>query len=246
MIKKRWIFIFFIVGCSGMNVKKENLSLLSLKNKYPVCKSILDIKKYHGKVVFIEGMYEIDPVPGSKRLQACSVVLPDGERLIHLYRPNSEVVNFNGKKIIAIGRVFTDANQPPHVQQVMAPHIMELRMEVVSSIEKSVKLKKESLISSINGLKNNLNNWILLYGELNSLKLDKCDKVLATAFITLESGEQVSFKLVPLILWEGFLNKKITVLVKVSKIGLKGEVFINNIKSVCKGKKNKCGLKDKM
>src|SRR5215212_6182760 len=64
------------------------------RDKLPLCASRADVERLSGKRVRVEGFYEVEPTPGGKRLQAATINLPDGTRLVRSYRPVPEELGF--------------------------------------------------------------------------------------------------------------------------------------------------------
>ena len=76
----------------------------------------LDVEPTYDKPVQLEGHYEVDPVPGSKRFQGVWLVLDDNSRYLLAYRPIPEYADFVGKRVVVNGRPYTPGSDTQHIQ----------------------------------------------------------------------------------------------------------------------------------
>lgn len=72
-----------------------------------------------GERVRREARFVIDPIMGSKRLQAVSLQFDDGDAWILRYRPRPEDLEWVDKRVVVTGRPYENS---PEVQSVMATH----------------------------------------------------------------------------------------------------------------------------
>jgi hypothetical protein len=63
----------------------------------------------------LEGQYEVDPIPGGKRLQGSWLVLDDGRRYVVSYRPVPEYFAFLDKRVVVQGRPYWPGRDTQHV-----------------------------------------------------------------------------------------------------------------------------------
>jgi hypothetical protein len=245
------IYFFFIIciltslimGCPGMKANQKNQNI-------PECRTCADVQHYDGKAVIINGWYEVEPVPGGKRLQAASVVLPDGTRLIHSYRPVKEMFCYINKRVTVRGIVRTDAGEPPEVQQVMAPHIAIESMALAPD-EKPYdsipdRIPDLPFIEEKKEMMRWNDRWVHVYGKLVGLKLRYNESIWADAIIRLRDDTRLCVEWVSFSRWNHFLDNEVTVTLLL-KLGKEEAGVLHTVSSrtaICSGKVPRCGMSD--
>jgi hypothetical protein len=68
----------------------------------------------------LEGRYEVDPIPGGKRLQGSWLVTDDGQRYVISYRPVPKYFAFLDKRVVVHGRPYWPGRD---TQQLGATHV---------------------------------------------------------------------------------------------------------------------------
>jgi hypothetical protein len=234
----------FMEGSSNMNSDpKSNSSELA------ECTSIKDVKRFHGKKVLVKGWYEVEPIPGSKRLQAACVVLSDGTRLIRSYNPVKEEFGFINKQVILIGVVMGNSGQPASVQQVMAPHLTNIQSITLAPGEtpypaKPVKIPDLPFVETREDLKKWNNHWIHLFGRLTSITLRKDESIWADAQVDLQDGTRIILEWIPNSQWKAYRDKLTTITLRLNlDKEEKGIFYLSGGRTaLCEGRTNRCGM----
>lgn len=213
------------------------------------CKSINDVKRHHGKKVLVKGRYEVEPVPGSKRLQAVSIVLPDRTRLIRAYKPVKEEFGYINKQVMVIGMVLADDGESSHVQQVMAPHITNIESITLAPGEIPYQTIPEKIpdlpfIEKKEDLAKWENHWIHLYGRLKSVKKREDESNWANAQFWLPDGTRIIIEWVPFSRWKSFIGNSITITLRLNlEKEEKGICYLTGGRTaLCEGKTCRCGM----
>jgi hypothetical protein len=238
-----FLLLILTMGCSAMKENKNNQNI-------PECRTYADVERYYGTSVIIKGWYEVEPVPGGKQLQAASVVLADGTRLIHSYRPVKDMFCFINKRVMVKGIVMTDAGEPPEAQQVMAPHIMIETIALAPDEEPYDTVPEKIPDLPFVEHKKNLvrwnDRWAHVYGKLIAVALRPDESVLANAILQIGDGTKLCFEWVSFSRWTGFVNKDVTVTLLLSSVKEKEGVLHMPAgrTALCPGKVPRCGMSD--
>ncbi|MBN1698244.1 MAG: hypothetical protein JW881_12080 [Spirochaetales bacterium] len=216
----------------------------------PECRCFDDVVRYNGMTVSIDGWYEVEPVPGGKRLQAASIVLADGTRLIHSYRPVKELFCFINRRITVTGVVTVDSGQGPEVQQVMAPHIgidtISLHPDEEPCGETPVRIPDLPFIEKKADIGKWHDRWVHVYGRLSGLDLRPHESLWANATLLLHDGTTLCFEWVSFSRWSPFVDSDVTVtlLLKPEREEKGALYFRAGRTAVCSGKTARCGMND--
>ncbi|MCK4764076.1 MAG: hypothetical protein KAW12_17890 [Candidatus Aminicenantes bacterium] len=247
-MKEKMFFLLLVVflailfiGSAHMDKKEKNRKNAA-PEKLPECAAMEDVERYYGQKVSVKGLYEVDPIAGSKRLQAVCIVLPDGTRLLRSYRPIKEEFRFINKQVIATGTVFTDAGADPHVQQVMAPHITNIESIVLAPGETPYKKTPRELpplpvIKNREELINRRDCWVQLVGKLLSVSKRLDENIWADADFRLQDGTILKIEWAPYARWRSFAGQETTVTVRINiEKEEKGIIYISGIRTdICAG-----------
>ncbi|HEY3356822.1 MAG TPA: hypothetical protein VGQ83_26460 [Polyangia bacterium] len=213
----------------------------------PRCASRADVERLHGQRVLIEGRYEVEPVPGGKRLQAAAIVLPDRTRLVRAYRPVPEELVYLDRRVIVVGRVFRDAGVGAQEQQVLAPHVRPERIELAPGetpqpVAVPTELPSPPVVRTGPELDAHDDRWVQAFGRLTALKAHDEDPMWANATLALMDGAEVRVRTVVRSRWEPLVGSAVTV------VGLAGRAPAGEARglggrtALCAGHLPRCDL----
>lgn len=210
----------------------------------PRCASKADVERLHGQTVRVEALYDVDPSPAGKGLEAAYLLLDDGTALVRSYRPVVDELGFVERRVIAVGKVYRDAGQADHIQQLMAPHFYPDRIELAPGeakitpppTERPAPAKAER-VADLAGRKL---RWAQVTGTLEALT-PKEDTAWSEGRLKLASGEAVALSSLYTIHWKELVGTEITVVGKVIATGEKaGEAATIVERTHCKGRVERC------
>jgi hypothetical protein len=210
----------------------------------PQIRRLDDVAKHPGKRAEIHGRYEVAPVPGGKRLQAVTLVLADGRRLIHAYRPVKDELHLDGQRVVVVGRAYLDANQPAHVQQVMAPHVEveSLSLHPMASPFEAGRDRVRTPPTLAKGadLAPHRNRWVQVFATVKGAAKDPGGASWGIASLTLPDGSTVALNGVLLSRWSPLVGQAVSTIARVTAppapVGLEGT------RKVCLGRVDRCGM----
>jgi hypothetical protein len=217
-------------------------------DELPVVRSMADVRKFEGQTARIEGRYEVAPIAGSKRLQPVVIVLSDGEQLIRAYRPRPSEFHLLDCRVVVVGKAYTDANQDPNVQQVMAPHV-EVDKIALAEGEQPIsphpkELPTPPLIKDRKGFEARDGRWLRLEATLKSVVPMKDESYWSVASLVLPDGSKVQKNYTPASRWEKYTGKQVTVISRalVKKVAGKTQLWLSGMAEICPGKVERCGM----
>lgn len=215
---------------------------------FPKINNQADIEKYHGQRIYVEGIYEVEPFPGGKGLQAVEIILPDETRLMRSYRPIPREFNFIGKKVGIVGTIYRAGGLPPDVQQVLAPHLSVEKIDMASGqrLEKSPprKLPPPPEANSEKQLSQMNQRWVQIHGRLASLRRSSDKDNQALAIFWLKDGTRVKVTDLDYGKMNPYLGEMLTVVGKVN-LNEKGPRTHFNLvgrHAICAGTVPRCGM----
>jgi hypothetical protein len=213
----------------------------------PRCASAADIERLHGRRVIVEGRYEVEPVPGGKRLQAALIVLPDGTRLIRSYRPVAEEYGFVNRRVLAVGTVYRDAGEGPEVQQVRAPHFRPERIDLASGEApyptRPTELPPPPVVATAREFDTHADRWVQAWGTLVRVTPHQEDGLWANAVVKLTDGTEVHLRAVARSRWDRHVGEAVTVIGRAEAPvpGVAGRRLVDRA-TVCRGHLKRCDL----
>jgi hypothetical protein len=214
----------------------------------PRIENMSDLQAHAGKRARIEGRYEVAPIAGSKRLQPAVVVLADGTRLLRSYRPLPAEFGFLERRVVVIGRAWTDANQGPDVQQVMAPHVapdsIALAPGETAWSPVPTELPPPPRVTDRAGHLRHDQRWILLVGRLERLDTKPSEAFWSDAVYRLADGSQVHHATVADSRWRPHLGKTVSVVARAGITGSAqtGRLWLTGMSAICEGVVERCGM----
>lgn len=217
-------------------------------DELPVVRSMADVRKYEGQTARIEGRYEVAPIAGSKRLQPVVIVLSDGEQLIRAYRPRPAEFHLLDRRVVVLGKAYTDANQDPNVQQVMAPHLEADEIMLAEGEQPfsphPKNLPTPPLIKDSKGFEARDGRWIRLEGTLESLAPMKDESFWSLASLVLPDGSRVQKNYTPTSRWQKHTGKQVTVISRalVKKVAGQTQLWLSDMAEICPGRVERCGM----
>jgi hypothetical protein len=214
----------------------------------PRCLSAADVERLSGRRVIVEGRYEVEPVPGGKRLQAASIVLPDGTRLVRSYRPVPAEFDLVNRRVVAVGTVYRDAGEGATVQQVRAPHFRPERINLAPSESPTyatppTELPAPPVVAAARDFDAQADRWVQAWGTLVRVTPHQEDPMWANAVVKLTDGTEVSLRAVTRSRWERYLGAAVTVIGRAvpSVPGESGRRLVDRT-TVCPGHVKRCDL----
>ncbi|MCU0848831.1 MAG: hypothetical protein MUD12_13180 [Spirochaetes bacterium] len=212
----------------------------------PSCETTADVKANHGKRVVVRGVYLQDALPGGKRLQAATILLGDGSSLIRSYRPVPAEFRFINRKVVASGKVFTDAGLSRDCQQVMAPHFYpdEIRLAPGESPYegKPGVMPPLPFVTDRKSAGANAGKWVHVFGVLESLEKLNEGPVGGRAVVLLADGTKVAAGRVNYNSCAGLTGKSVTMTAVIYENDGRNGFEISFPNAVCGGKKPYCGM----
>lgn len=206
----------------------------------PKCASSADIDRLHGQKVRIEALYDVDPSPAGKGLEAAYLLLDDGTELVRSYRPVPAELGLVEKRVIAVGKVYRDAGQAPHIQQLMAPHFYPDRIEIAPGETKIDPPPTERplppQVTRAADLAGRKLRWVRATGTVESLT-PKGDSDWSEGKLKLASGDVIAIASVYHPHWKDLVGTEISV---VAKVLATGEPPSISVRAHCKGRVERC------
>jgi hypothetical protein len=214
----------------------------------PRCASAADVERLHGQRVVVEGRYEVEPVPGGKRLQAVVIVLPDGTRLIRSYRPVPAEFGLVNRRVVAVGTVYRDSGEGAHVQAVGGPHFRPERVDLAPSESPyspnvPAELPPPPVVANAREFDALADRWVQAWGTLVRVTPHQEDPLWANAVVKLTDGTEVSLRAVTRSRWERYVGEGVTVIGRAVPAvpGEAGRRLVDR-STVCPGHVKRCDL----
>jgi hypothetical protein len=214
----------------------------------PRCASAADVERLHGRRVIVEGRYEVEPVPGGKRLQAALIVLPDGTRLIRSYRPVAEEYGLVNRRVLAVGTVYRDAGEGQEVQQVRAPHFRPERIGLAPSESPyystpPTELPPPPVVATARDFDAQADRWVQAWGTLMRVTPHQEDGLWANAVVKLTDGTEVHVRAVALSRWAPHVGQPVTMIGRAEPAvpGEAGRRLVDRA-TICRGHLKRCDL----
>jgi hypothetical protein len=210
----------------------------------PKCASRADVDRLHGQKVRVEALYDVEPSPGGKGLEAAYLLLDDGTELVRSYRPVEAELGFVEKRVVAVGTVYRDAGQAEHIQQLMAPHFYPDHIELAAGETKveppPAKRAPPPTIASVAELASRSRRWVQVTATLEGLTA-KGDTDWSEGRLKLANGDTIVIPTVYHRHWRELVGTEITVVGKVIATGERpGEAAAIADRAHCKGRVERC------
>jgi len=177
-----------------------------------------DLEPTFSDPVQLEGRYEVDPIPGGKRLQGVWLVLDDGTRYAIAYRPIPEQFQFIDKRVRIYGHPYTPGRDTQHV---MATHLqvdsIELAPGETPYPSPPAQVPPPPLVQTANQLAARAGRWATLIGTVESVQNDP-DGYLGIALLRLQDGTEVLARNVSIDTWSSYQDKLINVTSRVEQV----------------------------
>lgn len=121
--------------------------------------------------VQVEGIYVVDPAPGSRMLQAAWLLLPDGTAWIVSYEPDPSRYAYVDKRVVVNGRPFEPSRL---VQSVGATHLevdeMALAPGETPYDPPPTSLPAPPMIATVGELAARVHRWAMVPGTLTAIQ----------------------------------------------------------------------------
>jgi len=196
-----------------------------------------------GDPVEREGVFLMDPIAGSKRLQACTVRFDDGEEWILSYRANPAYYQYVDKRVRVKGRPFWPSSQ---VQHVMGTHLevenLELAPGETPYDPPPTELPAPPLVRDGAAFEARAGRWAQCVGTLVSLEPEPDTTYWNRGVLRLADGAEVAMAGIPASReeWRTQVGKRVTVLGRVFE-GESGRLELGS-RAVCPGEVPRCGM----
>jgi hypothetical protein len=144
----------------------------------PQITTLEDIKKHAGEQAIIKGRFDVDRIkPIGKGGPFVYIVLSDQTHLVYQYSArhmDRAELAFVDKKVSILGKAYPNANQPPDVQQLMAPHIfpekIELEVGETPYATAPTEIPALSIAENKAQLEARAGHWVQARGTLSNLQ----------------------------------------------------------------------------
>jgi hypothetical protein len=172
---------------------------------------VLNLEPTMGEVTDLEGFYEVDPIPGGKRLQGAWLVLDDGTRYVISYRPIPGHLQFLEKRVRVRGCPYVPGSD---VQHIGATHLevqaIELAPGETPYAEPPTHPVLPPVARSAVELAARAGRWVRVVGTVEAVH-DDPDSYFGFAWLRLPDGSSVRARYVPVRAWSAHLGKEVTV-----------------------------------
>jgi hypothetical protein len=176
----------------------------------------LDLEPSFGEPVELEGVYEVDPIPGGKRFQGACLVLDDGTRYVIAYRPVPEHFRFLDKRVRVQGRPYWPGSDTQHI---MMTHLEVHSIELAPG-ETPYATPPTEPVAPVARTAGDLaardGRWVRVVGTLEAVRSDP-DDYLGTARLRLADGTQVQARSIRVAKWTSHVGKPVTVTSRVAR-----------------------------
>jgi hypothetical protein len=212
----------------------------------PKCASSADVERLHGQKVRVEALYDVEPTPGGKGLEAAYLLLDDGTELVRSYRPVAAELGLVEKRVVAVGTVYRNAGQAEHIQQLMAPHFYPDHIELAEGETKieptPAKRPPPPKIASVADLAGRSRRWVHVTATLERLTPNGgSDR--SEGRLKLANGDTIVLPNVYHRGWQDLVGAEITVIGKVTATGERpGEAATIVDRAHCKGRVETCSM----
>jgi hypothetical protein len=180
---------------------------------------VLDVEPVYGEPVCLEGRYEVDPIPGGKRLQGSWLVLDDGTRYVISYRPVPEYLCFVDKRVCVRGTPYTPGSDTQHVMVThLAVDSIELAPGETPCEIPPPEVPLPPLVDNVEALAAREGRWARVTGTLETVR-DDPDGYLGIAELELADGTRIVARNVPRDEWDSHLGRTVTVTSRVERSG---------------------------
>lgn len=170
-----------------------------------------DLEPDVGETVYLEGRYEVDPIPGGKRFQGVWLALDDGSRYLISYRPVPDHYAFLNKRVIVQGKPYLPGRD---VQHMGATHLtvesINLAAGEVPYEHPPIELPLPPLVRDWYDLTECKDRWVRIVGVVVAVK-DDPDGSLGLAHIRLEDGHELLARNAVRNRWEEHVGQSVTV-----------------------------------
>jgi hypothetical protein len=196
-----------------------------------------------GDPVEREGLFLMDPIAGSKRLQACTIRFDDGEEWILSYRANPEYYQYIDKRVRVKGRPYWPS---PNVQHVMGTHLQVDLLELAEGETPYDPLPTEMpappIIRDGAAFDARVGRWVQCVGTLLSLEPEPDGPYWSRGVLRMEDGAEVTMMGIPSTKeeWRALRGERVTVLGRVYE-GDSGKLELGT-RAVCPGEVPRCGM----
>jgi len=214
----------------------------------PTIKNLQDLRTHAGERARIEGLYEVAPIAGSKRLQPAVIVLSDGTQLIRSYRPVPAEFGLLDRRVVVIGKATLDADQGPDVQQVMAPHVAPERIELAAG-EKALdpvpaRLPAPPKLTRAEDFERHAGRWVRVVATLKELTELPDEEFWVDATYELADGSQVQQLGVAAKRWRPHLGRQVSVVARAGLVEIDGQrrLLLTDMSAICDGDVERCGM----
>lgn len=138
----------------------------------PTIEAMHDTQKIDGHdITTFEAYFDIDRFAAGKRFQGSWLITDSGRPLIASYRPIEEHYDKVGKRVIVEGYHYSN---PPHVQQIMAPHFKIISMKLapgqIPATSDAGQLPASPQLANMQALEAHLNRWGQVHATLTKIE----------------------------------------------------------------------------
>lgn len=194
-----------------------------------------------GELLTYQGWFDIERLPGSKKLQASTLRLDDGRVLVTAYRPVAEQIPFVERRVVVRGRHY---HSDPDVQALDADHFQIVEMALApGETPGPVELPRPPLVRSREALERRDDRWVSLVATLSGGVPRPGDEMWWDAELALEDGARVrvmvfggTFRAE----WQPLVGGRVTVSGR-AQVGEAGPRLVGRV-AICPGEAPGCGM----
>jgi hypothetical protein len=194
-----------------------------------------------GELLTYQGWFDIERLPGSKKLQACTLRLDDGRVLVTAYRPVAEQIPFVERRVVVRGRHY---HSDPDVQSLDADHFQIVEMALApGQAPGPTELPRPPLVRRREALAGRDDRWVSLVATLSGGGPRPDDEMWWDAELALEDGAQVrvlvfggTFRAE----WQPLVGERVTVCGRAQVQG--GRLRLVGRVAICPGEAPGCGM----
>ena len=177
----------------------------------------LDIEPSYSDPVQLEGYYEVDPIPGGKRLQGAWLALDDGTRYVIAYRPVPEHFAYQDRRVQVEGRPYVPGRDTQHVVAThLEVHSIQLAPGETPYLLPPEKPLAPPVVRTATELAAREGRWARTVGTIESVHHDP-GGYLGLARLRLEDGAEVRARDVRVAEWSRHRGKTVVVTSRVAR-----------------------------
>lgn len=200
-----------------------------------------------GETVRYTARLDMDRLAGGKRLQATTLYLDDGRRLLLSYRAVEKWFKFIDKRVVVKGQHYTN---PPDVQSVQADHFRVISIELAPG--QTPHAKEPTQLPTPDTVKNKAEfeahdgRWVQLFATLKTGS-KRTDDDWCDALVLLDDGTEIwtsMYKTTFGRVWKPLFGKPVSLIGRAHRDtkDVKRPLKLHGQVAVCAGKVERCGM----